>query len=317
MDLGIVLECCGCLCVVILKKRCFAIDGGSELATFSIHFDGAITVDHKVSIRVLAKTYEHMQRAIDRAYLIGYHGEVWKHARLTAQQYSETEFIAEYPRQGGIILDAVRRGAGRVVDRISSAVAPVFESAVQQGFDEHHNLTRQHADRLEYVIARRDDIPSFDQLVQTPHREWSEAYSNRSIVKEVDQLVGQISSRRLEGSTVELAFAGDRPYQRFEFDAPRAKRFHQIVSRRDLAAAVVVNARIRSLDRGNQYTKPNAKILNLSTNREVVLHLQNIGDFDTLHRYHNGEPVRLFVCPIIEALGFDVNGGDLMFVAVA
>ena len=41
------------------------------MATFSVHFDGPITVEHKVSIRVLAKTYEHMQRAIDRAYVCG------------------------------------------------------------------------------------------------------------------------------------------------------------------------------------------------------------------------------------------------------
>jgi len=36
-------------------------------AVFSIHFDGPIVTEHKVSLRVMSKTYEHMQRAIDRA----------------------------------------------------------------------------------------------------------------------------------------------------------------------------------------------------------------------------------------------------------
>lgn len=286
------------------------------MATFGIHFDGAITVDHKVSIRVLSKTYEHMQRAIDRAFLIEHHGEIWKHARLTDQQYAETEFIAEYPREGGIFLDAVRQGADAIIDRIAASVAPVFEHSVRQGLNDYTGLSQQHADRLEYVNARRRNVRTFERLRNDPPAGWADAYSNRSIIKEIDQLVNQISPPRLAGSTIDLALAGNRPFQRFEFDAVRAKRFHQIASRRDLGEAVIVDAIIRSLDRGNRFAKPNAKILNLATDREVALHLRSIADFESLHRYHNGQPVELFVCPIVEALGFDLHGGDLMFIAV-
>lgn len=289
---------------------------GTQVATFSIHFDGAITVQHKVSIRVLAKTYEHMQRAIDRAYLIDCYGEVWKHARLKDEQYAETEFIAEYPREGGIILDAMRQGAEAVIDRIATSIAPVFDEAVQQGLKEHDNISQQHAQRLAYVHTMQHNTPTFDQLIQTPPTGWADAYSNRSIVKEIDQLVNQISPSRLDGSTVELTLSGNNTPLPFEFDAARAKRFHQITSQRDLGGAVIVKSIIRSLDRGNKSTKPNAKILNLSTNREVSLRMSSIGDFDKLHAHHNGQPVDLYVCPIVEALGFDLNGGDLMFIAV-
>ena len=67
------------------------------MATFSIHYDGPITFEHKVTVRVMARTYEHMQRAIDRAYLFNKYGNVWKHARLKAADYEFVDFIAEYP----------------------------------------------------------------------------------------------------------------------------------------------------------------------------------------------------------------------------
>lgn len=286
------------------------------MATFGIHFDGPITVEHKVSIRVLARTYEHMQRAIDRAFLIEFHGEVWKHARLTDEQYAQTEFIAEYPREGGIILDAVRQGAGAIVDRIANSIRPIFETAIQHGLEEHQSIAQQHAERLQYVHAMRNNTPSFDDVVANPPPGWAGAYSNRSVVKEIDQLVTQITPDRVEGSTVDLTLLGNRNHLPFEFNAVKAKRFHQLASQRDLGNALIVRAIIRSLDRGNRYAKPSAKILNLATNREVALHLSSIADCDALHRYHNGDPVGLYVCPIVEALGFDVNGGDLMFIDI-
>jgi hypothetical protein len=117
------------------------------LATFSIHFDGPITIDHKVTIRTLANTYGHMQSAIDRAFLIEQYGNAWKHARLKAAQYRETDFIALYPREGGIILDAVRAEANQLIDRIANSIRPVFESATRQGLEQHASLADQLSDR--------------------------------------------------------------------------------------------------------------------------------------------------------------------------
>lgn len=282
-----------------------------------MHFDGSITVEHRVSVRVLAKTYEHMQRAIDRAYLISVHGDVWKYARLKASDYERTEFLAQYPRQGGIILDAIRDGADAIVERIAAAVRPVFERALQQGIENHGSLAAELQERRRYVIGVREEVPTFDRVAAQPPAHWASAYSNRSIVKEIDQLVGQITLERYEGSTVEVALRGQQASLPFLFDANVARRFHSVAAQRELGPAMIVTAIIRSLDRGNKYSKPSAKILNVETNREVNLALSGTDDCDALHPFHDGRQVRLFVCPIVEALGFDLRGGDLMFLAVA
>lgn len=287
------------------------------MATFSIHFDGPITNEHRLPLRVMAKTYEHMQRALDRAYLVESFGEVWKHARLTDAQYAETEFIAEWPREGGVVLDAVRRGSNSLMDTLYAAVRPVFEKSAEQGLEQAERLRDQIAARRDYVSGVRRRTKNFAELTQDPPAEWATAYSNRSVVKEIDQMVLQIAPERYEGSTVVIQLHGSRWHPRLEFDQERARRFHIAASLRELAAPVVVEARIRSLDSGNRFSKPKAKILNLATDREVILHLSSEADFLALHPYHTADSVTLYVCPVLEAGGFDLNGGDLQFLAVA
>ena len=258
-----------------------------------------------------------MQRAIDRAYLIELHGDVWKHARLKDNQYRETDFIAEYPREGGIILDAVREGAGALIDRVAAAIRPVFESATQQAIEQQATMATQLAQSRAYVHGMGENTTTYEQIEAAPPANWAGAYSNRSVIKEIDQLVAQVTPQQLEGSIVDITLNGNLSHLPFGFTAQIARRFHGIASQRELGPPLIVTARIRSLDRGNRFAKPSGKIENLTTNREVNLHLLRREDFDELHPYHNGEPVRLYVCPIIEALGFDIHGGDLMYLAVA
>lgn len=287
------------------------------MATFSVHFDGPITIEHKVTVRVLAKTYEHMQRAIDRAYLINTYGEVWKHARLKANQYPETEFIAAYPREGGIFLDAVREGAGPIIDRVVAAVRPVFEASAAQAVDQFIGIDAQFGERERYVQQIGRDIASFERVSENPPPQWASAYSNRAIVKEIDQLVGIITPQRVDGSVVDITLSGTQPNLPFRFSPEIAKRFHSLAARRELGPAMTIRARIRALDRGNKFAKPSAKIENLSSGREVNLLLHRRSDVNELHPHHDGREVVLIVAPVIEAMGFDVKGGDLMFLRVA
>jgi hypothetical protein len=287
------------------------------LATFSVHFDGPITVDHKVSIRVLAKTYEHMQRSIDRAFLIERYGNAWKHARLKANQYRETEFLAEYPREGGIVLDAVKREAGALIDRVANSIRPVFESAAARGLAHQAAIADQIAQRREYVEGMGERTQTFEQVRAAPPAHWASAYSNRAVVKEIDQLVAQVVPARLAGSVVDITLIGERAHLPFQFTPVIARRFHVITSERELGAPMILTASIRTLDRGNRHTRPSARMVNISTGREAILHFTGIADLERLRPFFDGNEVRIFVSPIVEALGFDLNGGDYVFLAVA
>ncbi len=290
------------------------------MAIFSIHYDGSITTEHKVSVRVMARTYEHMQRAIDRAYLINKYGNVWKHARLKAEDYEFVNFTAEYPKEGGIILDAIQAGhqaASELIDRIGNAILSPFEQALNGEVEEATQIANEIAERRQYVAGMQNNTMPFSQMLAEPPANWADRYSNRSILKEIDQLTYPLASKRLEGSTVEIALQGQRTHPVFLFDAQQARNFHGLVSRRELGPALIVNARIRDLDRGNDFAFPKAKIENLDSGREVTLHLSGQADVEELHPHHMLQHVRIYACPFIEGGGFDLRGGDLYFVGVA
>ncbi|MDD2721076.1 MAG: hypothetical protein PHH47_07205 [Gallionella sp.] len=286
-------------------------------AVLSIHFDGPIVTEHKVSLRVMAKTYEHMQRAIDRAYLDTKYGSVWKHARLKREDYEHTEFLADYPREGGIILDGIKAGAEAIIDRINGAIAAPFEKAAQQGVEEHASIVDQLPTRRQYAHANKDMLATYQDMVDRPDTRVVRAYSDRSIVKEVDQIASMVKPDELDGSYVEFKLYGSRAHPVYTFDAAMAKRFHDVVSRRELGEPVLIRGRIRSLDQGNRYSPMKAKILNLDSHREITLHLGAEEDFIRLHPYHTAEQVFLFASPVIEFGAYDPNGGDMYFVDVA
>lgn len=286
-------------------------------SVFSIHFDGPIVTDHKVSIRVMARTYEHMQRSIDRAYLDTKYGSVWKHARLKHDDYAQTEFLAEYPREGGIILDGIKEGAAAIIDRINSAVSGPFERAMRQGVQEHESLLEQLPKRRQLAHAQKDQLATYQEMLDLPDAKIVRAYSDRSIVKEIDQIASMVRSDEQGDSYVELNLYGSHAHPVYVFNSAQAKRFHETVSRRELGQPVLIRGKIRSLDQGNKYSGMKAKILNLDSDREVTLHLGSDEDFIKLHPYHTAEQVLLFACPVIEFGAYDPNGGDMYFVDVA
>lgn len=288
------------------------------MATFSVHFDGDITIDHKVSVRVMGNTYLKMQSAIDRAFIVQKYGAVHKYERLSQEEYRETEFIASYPQEGGIILDAVKETGNRIMDQIYNATARIYNKASNSAADQNQTFGQQIAARKEFAERLGERNLSFAAMQRSNTAEWSEAYSSRSVVKEIDALVKQITRKDLITATVDITITGTRSHLPLEFDQAMAHRFHNVVALRELGPPMIVHIEIRSLDKGNHSIKPSAKVINVHTNKEVSLNLSNLHDFQVLHPFHNiAGGVMIYACPILEAGGFDFQGGDLQFLGIA
>lgn len=287
------------------------------MANFDVRFDGDIVQDHKLPLRVMGKTYSTMQAAIDRAYLVNLYGNVWKHAKLKNFQYPETEFIANYPVSGSISLRTFKKGAELIIDKISSTILPLYEKAVNEGIEDVPSFLDQVAERIDYANSLGSKVPFFDEWELDKRDQWAFSYSVRSISKEVDQLIMQIARKDLVNSTVDLDLYGSKTHPRYTFDSVIAKRFHRIVSQRQLGPVVRLNVVVTSLDRGYKVRKPGAKARNISNDKEIILHMpKDVNAPDEVHRIHDKGRYSIFAAPIMEAGGFDVNRGDYFFLGV-
>jgi len=280
-----------------------------------IHFDGDIAANHQVSMRTLGKTLSHLQNAMDRAYIENKYGEVWKHTRMKIADYKETEFLVQEPKEGGYILDFLADNAvsQAIVDRIASAITPALEQAMQQGEDVTHSLTQQMEIRKSQITQEIIKPIGYEELVGNPSKQVIRKYGDRSITKEIDQILAIIRSKSSGQSTFELVTHGLRSCK-FLFNRNTSEKFHQIVSKRSLGEPVIYSAKVLSLDFKNQ----NGKISNVANNRMANIHFNNEVSFMKAKTFLGTHEKMTFIgCPLIEYGSFDPQAGDIHFIDLA
>lgn len=276
-----------------------------------IHFDGDITENHQLPMRTLGKSITHIQTAIDRAYLdLKYKEGVWKHARLANDDYPKTVFIVQAPQEGGYILDFFSKLAEskRYVDRVSEAI----NQAVAHGAEKIIILKDQVEYRKQQIAKQLLKPIEFKTFFKNPSKDVVRRYGDRSIAKEIDQVLSTIRPEYAGDSTFELVLTGEAS-QTYTFDRIKSQRFHDSVSRRSLGVPVVYKGIMKQLDIDNK----RGKFKNSDTGRTSMLHFGSEKDFLKAHPYLTPDnTIRFIGCPLIEFGALEPNSGDVYFVDI-
>ncbi|WP_428718297.1 hypothetical protein [Undibacterium curvum] len=286
----------------------------------SIHFDGPIAANHTVQLRTFSKTLEHIQTAIDRAYLDIKYGEIWKNARLKDDDYPHTEFLLHQTREGGFIADLFgnRKDSDELVSRIYDAVMPAYEQAQAPRLEEQPKLVElAEARRKHFKNGAQQPIP-YIQLINNPDQQQTRAYGDRSIVKEFDQIASAIRARDRDGSVVEFDFYAGKAFPKLTFDANISTNFHNVVSVKTLGDPVELKITLRALDSANGGIS-RAKAMNRLSKKEFNLHIHTDRGFGSLKKYlkkRNPPEFTIVACPILEYGAFDPLAGDMYFIAI-
>ncbi|MFT5594469.1 MAG: putative membrane protein [Oceanicoccus sp.] len=200
-----------------------------------IHFDGDIAKNHQVSMRTLGRTIFHLQNALDRAYIENKYGSIWKNARMRALDYEESTFLVQEPAEGGYVLDFLANNdvTKKIVDRLASAITPALEQAMQGGEETAQSLSQQIETRKMQIEKEIIEPQTYEQLMQNPSAKVIRRYGDRSITKEVDQILSIVRSKHSGESTFELVAYGTKSHK-FTFNKNISENFHSIVSKRGL-----------------------------------------------------------------------------------
>ncbi len=277
-----------------------------------IHFDGDIAINHQVSMRTLGRTISHLQSALDRAYIENKYGSLWKHARMRAADYEESMFLVQEPKEGGYVLDflasnTVTRG---IVDRIDSAITSALKQSMHQGEENAQTLGQQINTRKMQIEKGIIKPSSFNQLIENPSKDIVRSYGDRSITKEIDQILAIIRSKYSGNSTFELVTYGSKS-NKYLFNRNVSEKFHKVVSKRSLGEPVVYVAKVLSLDFKNH----SGKIKNVFNGKDANIHFFDDASFLKAKSYLGTDDEMTFVgCPLIEYGAFDPQAGDIHFI---
>ncbi|MEP0923000.1 hypothetical protein [Leptolyngbya sp. ST-U4] len=277
-----------------------------------VHFDGDFAYNHQVSLRNLSRTLTCLQSAIDRAHLDNAHGRVWKHARMSFKDYKVTDFLVQPPEEGGYILKFLstsEKNAKEIIQRITAALLPAYEKAMDEGEIEINKYKNKVVERKAQLSQGNPTVKSYESIIQQPDSKMVRQYGDRAIVKEVDKMLVPVRTNNSENNIIELTFNAEIT-TKFTFDKTNSQRFHSIVSQKDLGIPVIYRANIKSLDndvlRGRMY--------NLDSRKDAYIHFHNIEDLLKLHPFlARKEEVRFIGSPIIEYGTFDPDAGDIYF----
>lgn len=277
----------------------------------SIHFNGDIVEDHKIPMRILGKSISSIQAAIDRAYLDIKHDGIWKHARMSQNDYPETEFFVQSPKKGGYIIDFTSNiiNSKKILDRVSSAI----NQAILQTTEKIELLTDQIEARKLQIANRLIEPISFKDIFSKKNKAVIREYGDRSIAKEIDQVLSTIRSEYAGDSSLELTIKGESS-NIFDFNKSKSLKFHGVVSRRNLSAPVIYYGKLQALDIRTYI----GKFLNYDTGRISILHLNTEKDIKKVTPYLSAEKEIKFIgCPLIEFGSLEPNSGDIYFVDIA
>lgn len=277
-------------------------------AKIQIHYEGDISEDHQIPMRVLGLSLIHIQKALDRAYLdLKYSQGVWKHARMSQDDYLQTEFLVEQPKKGGYILDFFSRQkqSPKIADRVSRAIS----QAIGQAEEQHASLPNQLKGRKRQVKNKIIKPRQFDDVVSNPSKEVKRKYGDRSIAKEIDQILSILRAEYSGDSSLGLNITGSST-QTFSFDKIKSNRFHKVVAGRQLGPPVIYKGKIQALDKKNK----SGKFLNIKNGRTSILHFNNEKDFLKVHPYLGvDDEINFIGCPLVEFGSLEPNSGDVYF----
>ena len=281
-------------------------------STIQIHFDGDITENHRIPMRVLGKCLVHTQKAFDRAYLdLKYKNGVYKYARMTTDDYIKTEFWAEAPQEGGYIAQFFSRdrSAPKTADRVSSAINQALEEAVEVKIP----ISEQVNGRKQQISNNIIQPVSFSELFNEKDPDVIRKYGDRSIAKEIDQLLTILRAEYAGDSVLGLTITGSSS-QTFDFNRANSEKFHAVVAGRKVGMPAVYQGKIQSLDRKNL----TGKFENIENKRTSLLHMTTETDFLKVHPFLGDIGDISFIgCPLIEFGSLEPNSGDVYFLSLA
>jgi len=227
---------------------------------------------------------------------------------MVQADYGQTEFLVQAPQEGGYILDffSRRKKSKKIVDRVSDAI----EQANQQTTTEAKSLKDQIENRKIQISNKILTPIEFRELRDKPNKEIIRQYGDRSIAKEIDQVLSTIRSEYAGDSTFELAMTGTSSHS-FTFNKYKSIKFHEVVARRSLGVPVLYSGKLHELDMKNY----RGKFYNKATGRTSILHLSNESDSMKVHPYLSPKKnIKFIGCPLIEFGSIEPHSGDVFFI---
>lgn len=279
----------------------------------NIRYYGGLVHEHSISMRVIAYSFPHIQRAVDKIVMYENGFEMSKYSSLPPRLHTVADLRFDRLEDGSVIFPL--SGAFR-------NLGSYFHKALSRPFTLAEQLEDQEAVRPTVRLRNIKgtvDAGGYEEVAfhVTPEdierNKWELA--KVGIAKDIDTGVSIV---RAEGadSGIEFSPAGEN-VRSYNFNVRNAANFHRIVSRRELLDPMIYTGQLTGIKKTSQagIFKYQGLFEDNVTGGEHMLYISSAEDKDIIRPYAvSDQDIRIWASPFARYGVRDYHRGDLMFI---
>lgn len=284
----------------------------------ALHFDGKFIKDHSLSARTLGHALTAIQRIVDKAVIFEKRGSIKKGDVLPAVWYPEADLVVKKFEKGCITVPLVGLQDVEVIGRLRGLLHDPFELAISDVPIEKKSLVEGIPAAINRAILKIDTT-SHEQLIQdAPARE--QRYFAEAIFKDFDNFISPLRSSAItDTDIISIELKDKNGTKDYEFNQSTSKRFHKIVSAKQLGPTVQYSGRLTEFgETKSKYFPYSGRFYSKASKHEHKLLIADEADADRLRSFNTAKKKELnfFGAPVSAWGAFDEQKGDIVFITL-
>lgn len=278
-----------------------------------ITYDGPIVTEHRVTIRMLSKTLMSFQRGLDRACIYNEYGRIWKYAKMNPDNYTNCDLLfRSEPGSFKAILEVVNDHGTLALQKVKETISLPYQIITANFENRVTRLKQDYADRTLLLLSPTVVVQEYYDVIR--NTEYIERYIERSICKEIDQLLSVLRTA-VGNSEIKIEFINDDGVRHtYIFNRDLSHKFHQHVSHRELGTPIQYMGLVFEMNSKTLRAKIEHFDQTEETKGQSLIHFVNKDSYlDFNQAVRTNEVVAFIGSPVLENNSFDPISGDIFY----
>ena len=284
----------------------------------ALHFDGSFIKEDSLSARTLGHALTAIQRMVDKSVIFEKRGSIKKGDVLPAAWNSQADMIVKPFKKGCITVPLVGLHDAEVISLLKGVLHDPFQQAISDEEIERQSLV----DGIPAAVNRANHkigTISHERLIKDASSR-EKRYFAEAIFRDFDNLISPLRSSAIaEEDIISIELMDKNGALEYEFNKLISKRFHKIVSAKQLGPTVHYSGRLTELgETKSKYFPYSGRFYSNASKHEHKLLIANESDADKLRSFNTAKNKELnfFGAPVSAWGAFDEQKGDIVFLTM-
>lgn len=283
----------------------------------TLRFDGSFVKGNTITARTLGHSLSALQQMVDKAVLYEKKGSVKKFDALPAVWYDLADLTVQPFEKGSVKIPLTGLDGTRTVSVLKGLLHDPFEEAISDDDLDQKSLV----EGLGFAINRatnKIDVKSHEQIIKNS-ADIEKRYFAEAIYRYFDKLISPLRSSAItDKDLISIELRDELGSKEYSFDKETSKRFHKIVSAKQLGPTIEYSGRLTVFGESkSKYFPYFGKFYSKASEQEHKLLIHKAAQLDALRQYNASKlELNFYGAPVTAWGAYDERRGDIVFLTL-